>query len=33
MKGLIMLYKFDNKQPVIGQDTYISELANVIGDV
>ncbi len=28
-----MLYKFDNKSPAFGKDTYISELANVIGDV
>ena len=27
-----MLYKFDDKQPVIGEETYVSELANVIGD-
>ncbi len=28
-----MLYEFDNKRPTCGTDTYISELANVIGDV
>lgn len=28
-----MLYKFDGKQPTAGTDTYISELARVIGDV
>ena len=28
-----MLYSFDNKQPAIGNDTYVSELAHVIGDV
>ncbi|MCP4687696.1 MAG: gamma carbonic anhydrase family protein, partial [Desulfobacterales bacterium] len=28
-----MLYKFDGKQPVVGKDAYVSELANVIGDV
>lgn len=28
-----MLYKFDGKQPVIGKGTYISKLAEVIGDV
>ncbi len=28
-----MLYKFDGKQPVIGKGTYISNLAEVIGDV
>jgi carbonic anhydrase/acetyltransferase-like protein (isoleucine patch superfamily) len=28
-----MLYGFDGKQPVIGKDTYVSELASVIGDV
>ncbi len=27
------LYKFDGKQPLIGQDTYVSHLATVIGDV
>ena len=29
----LMLYKFDGKQPAIGDDTYISDLARVIGDV
>ncbi|MCP4695008.1 MAG: gamma carbonic anhydrase family protein [Desulfobacterales bacterium] len=28
-----MLYEFDGKQPVVGKDAYVSELANVIGDV
>jgi len=28
-----MLYKFDGKQPTVGDDTYISDLARVIGDV
>lgn len=28
-----MLYEFDGKQPALGKETYISELANVIGDV
>lgn len=28
-----MLYAFDKKQPIVGKDTYISELASVIGDV
>ncbi len=28
-----MLYRFDGKQPTVGKDTYVSELANVIGDV
>lgn len=28
-----MLYRFDEKQPEYGQDTYISETALVIGDV
>ena len=28
-----MLYSFDGKQPEIGKDTYVSELAMVIGDV
>lgn len=28
-----MLYKFDGKQPTFGKETYISELAQVIGDV
>ena len=27
-----MIYKFDGKPPIIGEDTYISERANVIGD-
>jgi carbonic anhydrase/acetyltransferase-like protein (isoleucine patch superfamily) len=33
IKGIFMLYKLDGKQPVIGKDTYISELAQVIGDI
>ncbi len=28
-----MLYKFDGKQPVYGKQTYISDLADVIGNV
>jgi len=28
-----MLYKFDGKQPVIGKNSYISDIARVIGDV
>ena len=28
-----MLYKFNGKQPIVGADTYISDLARVIGDV
>ena len=28
-----MLYKFDGKQPTVGSDTYVSDLATVIGDV
>ena len=28
-----MLYKFDGKKPVIGKDSYVSELAILIGDV
>lgn len=28
-----MLYKFDGKQPEVGKDTYVSDLARVIGDV
>lgn len=28
-----MLYKFDNRQPSVGKDTYISRSAEVIGDV
>jgi carbonic anhydrase/acetyltransferase-like protein (isoleucine patch superfamily) len=28
-----MLYKFDDKRPTIGKDTYVSDLATVIGDV
>ena len=28
-----MLYEFDGKQPVVGKDTYVSDLAIVIGDV
>jgi carbonic anhydrase/acetyltransferase-like protein (isoleucine patch superfamily) len=28
-----MLYKFDGKKPTIGKDTYVSDLATVIGDV
>ena len=28
-----MLYRFNGKQPMVGEQTYISELAHVIGDV
>ncbi len=28
-----MLYRFGDKQPEVGKDTYVSELARVIGDV
>ena len=28
-----MLYKFDGNQPTVGTDTYVSDLARVIGDV
>jgi carbonic anhydrase/acetyltransferase-like protein (isoleucine patch superfamily) len=28
-----MLYAFDGQQPVVGKDTYVSEIAHVIGDV
>jgi carbonic anhydrase/acetyltransferase-like protein (isoleucine patch superfamily) len=28
-----MLYQFDGKQPTVGRDSYVSHLANVIGDV
>jgi carbonic anhydrase/acetyltransferase-like protein (isoleucine patch superfamily) len=28
-----MLYKFDGKRPMVGKDTYVSDLARVIGDV
>ena len=28
-----MIFKFDGRHPVIGKDTYVSELATVIGDV
>ena len=28
-----MLYRFDGKQPVVGKETYVSDLAMVIGDV
>ena len=28
-----MLYRFDGRQPVVGQGTYVSKLATVIGDV
>lgn len=33
ISGFIMLYKFDGRQPKVGRDSYISELATVIGDV
>lgn len=28
-----MLYQFDGRQPQVGETTYVSELAHVIGDV
>ena len=28
-----MLYKFDGKQPVVGKNSYVSNIASVIGDV
>jgi len=28
-----MLYKFDGKNPTVGKDTYVSDLARVIGNV
>jgi len=28
-----MLYKFDGRRPTVGKDSYVSELANIIGDV
>ena len=28
-----MLYRFNGKQPSVGKDTYVSDLARVIGDV
>lgn len=28
-----MLYRFGGKQPIVGKDTYVSDLARVIGDV
>jgi len=28
-----MLYKFNGRQPTLGKDTYVSDLATVIGDV
>ncbi len=28
-----MLYKFDGKRPTVGNESYVSELASVIGDV
>jgi len=28
-----MLYRFDGRQPIVGKDSYVSELATVIGDV
>jgi carbonic anhydrase/acetyltransferase-like protein (isoleucine patch superfamily) len=28
-----MLYKFDGNQPTVGEDTYVSDLARVIGNV
>jgi carbonic anhydrase/acetyltransferase-like protein (isoleucine patch superfamily) len=32
-KGFFMLYKFDGKQPTVGEGSYVSDLARVIGDV
>ena len=28
-----MLYRFDGKQPIVGKDSYVSDIARVIGDV
>ena len=28
-----MIYKFDGKQPVVGKNSYISDISRVIGDV
>jgi carbonic anhydrase/acetyltransferase-like protein (isoleucine patch superfamily) len=28
-----MLYKFDGKQPIVGKNSYVSDIARVIGDV
>ncbi len=28
-----MLYRFDGKQPTVGRETYVSDIARVIGDV
>ena len=28
-----MLYRFDGREPAVGKDTYVSDLARVIGDV
>ncbi len=28
-----MLYEYDGKRPVVGRDSYVSEIAHVIGDV
>ena len=28
-----MLYKFDGKQPLVGKDSYVSDIARVIGEV
>jgi carbonic anhydrase/acetyltransferase-like protein (isoleucine patch superfamily) len=28
-----MLYRFDGKQPVVGKDSYVSDIARLIGDV
>jgi carbonic anhydrase/acetyltransferase-like protein (isoleucine patch superfamily) len=33
LRGFLMLYRFDGKQPTVGGDSYISDLARVIGDV
>lgn len=32
-KGTFMLYRFGGKQPTVGENSYVSELATVIGDV
>jgi carbonic anhydrase/acetyltransferase-like protein (isoleucine patch superfamily) len=33
LQGIFMLYKFDGRQPSVGKESYVSELASVIGDV
>jgi carbonic anhydrase/acetyltransferase-like protein (isoleucine patch superfamily) len=31
--GIKMIYKFDGKHPVVGKNTYVSDISRVIGDV